>query len=145
MRRAFRRLANTGDPRVAELRAEAAESLRAELHRIDGYSRTLLHHCLAHDIPLIYASSAAVYGSSPRFSESHENELPLNVYGWSKLLFDRYVQRLAEQAERDDRDHREEQPLQPDAKPPRDRGQVIVGGDGLADGDARLQLSPKLL
>ncbi|HEX5765234.1 MAG TPA: ADP-glyceromanno-heptose 6-epimerase [Woeseiaceae bacterium] len=63
-----------------------------------AYSRTLLHHCLAHDIPLIYASSAAVYGSSPRFSESHENELPLNVYGWSKLLFDRYVQRLAEQA-----------------------------------------------
>jgi ADP-L-glycero-D-manno-heptose 6-epimerase len=63
-----------------------------------AYSRTLLHHCLAHDIPFIYASSAAVYGSSTRFSESYENELPLNVYGWSKLLFDRYVQRLAEQA-----------------------------------------------
>jgi ADP-L-glycero-D-manno-heptose 6-epimerase len=63
-----------------------------------AYSRTLLHHCLAHDIPFIYASSAAVYGSSTRFSESQRNELPLNVYGWSKLLFDRYVQRLAGRA-----------------------------------------------
>lgn len=63
-----------------------------------GYSRTLLHHCLGHNIPFIYASSAAVYGSSDRFSERHENELPLNVYGWSKLLFDRYAERLAKKA-----------------------------------------------
>lgn len=61
------------------------------------YSRTLLHHCLAHEIPFIYASSAAVYGSSTEFSESRENEVPLNVYGWSKLLFDRHVLRLADQ------------------------------------------------
>lgn len=60
------------------------------------YSRTLLHHCLAHEIPFIYASSAAVYGSSTEFSESRENEVPLNVYGWSKLLFDRHVLRLAD-------------------------------------------------
>jgi ADP-L-glycero-D-manno-heptose 6-epimerase len=60
-----------------------------------AYSKTLLHHCLAHGIPFIYASSAAVYGSSGRFSEDAANELPLNVYGYSKLLFDRYVQRLA--------------------------------------------------
>ena len=60
------------------------------------YSRKLLHHCLAHEIPFIYASSAAVYGSSTEFSESRENELPLNVYGWSKLLFDRHVLRLAD-------------------------------------------------
>jgi ADP-L-glycero-D-manno-heptose 6-epimerase len=59
------------------------------------YSRTLLQHCLAHGIPFIYASSAAVYGSATNFGETRENELPLNVYGWSKLLFDRYVQRLA--------------------------------------------------
>jgi ADP-L-glycero-D-manno-heptose 6-epimerase len=60
-----------------------------------AYSKTLLHHCLAHRIPFIYASSAAVYGSSGRFSEDAPNELPLNVYGYSKLLFDRYVRRLA--------------------------------------------------
>lgn len=62
------------------------------------YSKTLLHHCLAHRIPLIYASSAAVYGSAAAFSETPENELPLNVYGWSKLQFDRYVRRLAAKA-----------------------------------------------
>lgn len=60
-----------------------------------AYSRTLLHHCLAQRIPFIYASSAAVYGSSAQFSEVAANELPLNVYGYSKLLFDRYVRRLA--------------------------------------------------
>jgi ADP-L-glycero-D-manno-heptose 6-epimerase len=60
-----------------------------------GYSKKLLHHCLAHDIPFIYASSAAVYGGASAFSEAAENELPLNVYGYSKLLFDRYVRRLS--------------------------------------------------
>ena len=60
-----------------------------------AYSRTLLHHCLAQGIPFIYASSAAVYGSSAHFSEVAANELPLNVYAYSKLLFDRYVRRLA--------------------------------------------------
>ena len=59
-----------------------------------NYSKTLLHRCLAAEVPLIYASSAAVYGSAKTFSEHKANELPLNVYGYSKLLFDRYVQRL---------------------------------------------------
>lgn len=59
-----------------------------------SYSRTLLHYCLSARLPFIYASSAAVYGSSDRFSESAGNEKPLNVYGYSKLLFDRYVRRL---------------------------------------------------
>ena len=63
-----------------------------------AWSKTLLHHCLSHGIPFLYASSAAVYGSSTTFSESRENEVPLNVYGWSKLLFDRYVQRVASDA-----------------------------------------------
>ena len=60
-----------------------------------NYSKTLLHRCLAAEVPLIYASSAAVYGSAKTFSEHKANELPLNVYGYSKLLFDRYVQRLS--------------------------------------------------
>jgi ADP-L-glycero-D-manno-heptose 6-epimerase len=60
-----------------------------------GYSKKLLHQCLAHEVPFIYASSAAVYGSSKNFSEDPANELPLNVYGYSKLQFDRYVRRLA--------------------------------------------------
>lgn len=57
------------------------------------YSKTLLHRCLENDVPLIYASSAAVYGSSRQFAESPANERPLNVYGYSKLLFDQYVRR----------------------------------------------------
>ena len=40
-------------------------------------------------IPFIYASSAAVYGGSSVYVEDPANEGPLNVYGYSKLLFDR--------------------------------------------------------
>jgi ADP-L-glycero-D-manno-heptose 6-epimerase len=59
-----------------------------------AYSKYLLHHCLEHSIPFIYASSAAVYGGSSEFVEAPRNELPLNVYGYSKLLFDQYVRRI---------------------------------------------------
>ena len=57
------------------------------------YSVTLLEHCQDNDIPLLYASSAAVYGSSKTFREERVCEAPLNVYGYSKLLFDQYVRR----------------------------------------------------
>ena len=58
------------------------------------YSVELLDYCLARDVPLIYASSAAVYGASTVFKESDRAaERPLNVYGYSKLLFDSYVRR----------------------------------------------------
>lgn len=58
------------------------------------YSKTLLHHCLKQKIPFIYASSAAVYGGNMVFKEEPANEAPLNVYGYSKLLFDNYVRQL---------------------------------------------------
>ncbi len=57
------------------------------------YSTELLDYCLANAIPLIYASSAAVYGASKDFKEDGQIERPLNVYGYSKLLFDQYVRR----------------------------------------------------
>ncbi len=60
-----------------------------------GYSQALLHHCLEHETPYIYASSAAVYGGSTQFVEDPLFEKPLNVYGYSKLQFDRYVRRVA--------------------------------------------------
>ena len=41
--------------------------------------------------PFIYASSAATYGASTTFVESIENEGPLNVYGYSKYLFDQVL------------------------------------------------------
>ena len=47
--------------------------------------------CQLHKTPLIFASSAAVYGASTDFAETPSNEKPLNVYGWSKLMFDRWL------------------------------------------------------
>ncbi|MBF0401869.1 MAG: ADP-glyceromanno-heptose 6-epimerase [Magnetococcales bacterium] len=55
------------------------------------YSKELLHFALERAIPFVYASSAAVYGASSTFDEQPDYEKPLNVYGYSKLLFDRYV------------------------------------------------------
>jgi len=59
------------------------------------YSQKLLHHCLEHKTQFIYASSAAVYGASKEFVEDPLFESPLNVYGYSKIQFDRYVRRVA--------------------------------------------------
>ena len=55
------------------------------------YSVNLFEYCQKERIPFIYASSAAVYGVSKSFSEGGENERPLNIYGYSKFLFDQYV------------------------------------------------------
>jgi ADP-L-glycero-D-manno-heptose 6-epimerase len=55
------------------------------------YSKALLDWCQEEEIPLIYASSAAVYGAGRKFAEARENENPLNVYAYSKFLFDQYV------------------------------------------------------
>lgn len=55
------------------------------------YSVRLLDHCEQHATRFFYASSAAVYGSSSVFKEEPVYEKPLNVYGYSKLLFDQIV------------------------------------------------------
>lgn len=55
------------------------------------YSKVLLNYCEALGIPFLYASSAATYGGSEVFKEAPEHEKPLNVYGYSKLLFDQHV------------------------------------------------------
>ena len=57
------------------------------------YSLDLLDFCLEEEVPLIYASSAAVYGGSTTFREERSHEAPLNVYGYSKFLFDQVVRR----------------------------------------------------
>jgi ADP-L-glycero-D-manno-heptose 6-epimerase len=59
------------------------------------YSKSLLQYCTEESVPCIYASSAAVYGARTSFRENPESESPLNVYGYSKLLFDQYVRRNA--------------------------------------------------
>ncbi|RTZ40995.1 ADP-glyceromanno-heptose 6-epimerase [Candidimonas sp. SYP-B2681] len=53
----------------------------------------LFQFCQASKIPLIYASSAAVYGAGPVYTEHASYESPLNVYGYSKFLFDQVLRR----------------------------------------------------
>jgi ADP-L-glycero-D-manno-heptose 6-epimerase len=63
------------------------------------YSRRLLDWCQEEEVPLLYASSAAVYGAGPKFSEERRHEAPLNIYGYSKFLFDQCVRaRLPERS-----------------------------------------------
>ncbi len=52
------------------------------------YTKAVLAWCVARKIPLIYASSASVYGMGPNFREQREFEQPLNMYAYSKFLFD---------------------------------------------------------
>ncbi len=62
-------------------------------------SKALLHLAIDRGVPFVYASSGAVYGHARMATEGPENEWPLNVYGYSKLQFDRYVRRLLPQGD----------------------------------------------
>lgn len=62
-----------------------------------AYSRSLLHWCQDEEVPLLYASSASVYGAGPEFREERACEAPLNIYGYSKFLFDQYVRKALPQ------------------------------------------------
>ena len=96
---------------IARLHAGHFDGVRAILHQgacsdtmeTDGrymmennyqYSLDLLAWCQQKKIPFIYASSASVYGAGRAFKESREHERPLNVYGYSKFLFDQAVRRM---------------------------------------------------
>ncbi len=57
------------------------------------YSMRLLDFARRRRIALVYASSAAVYGGGRSFVERRADERPLNVYGYSKFLFDQAVRR----------------------------------------------------
>lgn len=57
------------------------------------YSLALLDWCQELRVPLIYASSASVYGLGPVYAEDRVNERPLNVYAYSKFLFDQLLRR----------------------------------------------------
>jgi ADP-L-glycero-D-manno-heptose 6-epimerase len=58
------------------------------------YSVSLVDWCQDNDVPLIYASSASVYGGGSVFREDRAYEAPLNIYGYSKFLMDQYVRRV---------------------------------------------------
>ena len=55
------------------------------------YTKALFSWCTANKIPFIYASSASVYGMGTTFRESRKFERPLNMYAYSKFLFDCYL------------------------------------------------------
>jgi ADP-L-glycero-D-manno-heptose 6-epimerase len=70
------------------------------------YSKNIWNYCMANNIPLVYASSAATYGSGELgYSDNHEvifNLKPLNPYGVSKNEFDKWLieqNRFARQVE----------------------------------------------
>ena len=59
------------------------------------YSKNVWHYCVQNNVPLVYASSAATYGSG-EFGYDDNHELPyklqpLNPYGVSKNEFDKWA------------------------------------------------------
>jgi len=70
-----------------------ATDARAVLDANLDYSKALYRFCARRTAQFIYASSASVYGGGAQFAEAPENESALNLYAWSKLMFDRFVRR----------------------------------------------------
>lgn len=58
------------------------------------FSRTLLEYATKKGAPLVYASSASVYGAGQDFRVTEDCEAPINVYAFSKLMFDRHVRQM---------------------------------------------------
>lgn len=64
------------------------------------YSCALFNNCVSNKIRFVYASSASVYGNGDNgFREERECEYPLNVYAFSKFIFDNYVRRFPHKVE----------------------------------------------
>lgn len=85
---------------VFHLGANSATTEKNASHLIDNnfnYTKELAAWALAHDMRFIYASSAATYGDGARGMDDKSEDLaalrPLNMYGYSKHLFDLHAQR----------------------------------------------------
>ena len=98
----FRRAFAAGDFEDVPVRAILHQGACSNTLEDDGrymmdnnytYSKELLDFAVWNEVPFVYASTAAVYGLSENFAPVKENEKPLNVYGYSKLVFDNYVRR----------------------------------------------------
>ncbi len=98
----FRKALAAGDFEDAPVRAILHQGACSNTLEDDGrymmdnnytYSKELLEFAAWNEVPLVYASTAAVYGLSEKFEPVKANEKPLNVYGYSKLVFDKYVRR----------------------------------------------------
>lgn len=81
------------------LGANSATTEKNASHLIDNnyaYSKELAAWALAHDTRFVYASSAATYGDGAQGMDDKSDDLsalrPLNMYGYSKHLFDLHAQ-----------------------------------------------------
>ena len=61
------------------------------------YTTQLIDICEKYNIPIIYASSASVYGVAPNSFDEETKMLPANYYSISKSLIDIYVQKKFEE------------------------------------------------
>jgi ADP-L-glycero-D-manno-heptose 6-epimerase len=95
----LRRIASGGVPKAKAFFHQGACSDTMEsdgrymMENNYDYSMKAMEWCAAAGVPFIYASSASVYGGGSVFREERECEAPLNVYGYSKFLFDQAVRR----------------------------------------------------
>lgn len=98
----FRWLEAAGQPiacvfHLGAISATTARDADAVVANNVRFSQRLWRWCADHRVPFIYASSAAVYGDGEfGFDDDESDEAlgrlrPLNLYGWSKLLFDRWT------------------------------------------------------
>jgi ADP-L-glycero-D-manno-heptose 6-epimerase len=69
------------------------------------YTRELIDQCIAFNIPLVYASSASVYGTNREAFEHRPTE-PLNLYAFSKSMVDQYFMPLEKNLIHLSKDHR---------------------------------------
>jgi ADP-L-glycero-D-manno-heptose 6-epimerase len=100
-KREFRRALKEGALEVEKVEAILHQGACSNTLEDDGvymmdnnfeYTKDVLRYATAVNAPLVFASTAAVYGlSGPgHFTPTLENERPLNIYGYSKLAFDHY-------------------------------------------------------
>lgn len=74
-------------------RTDTTETDTELLSRLNTvYSKEIWKKCVAYQLPLVYASSAATYGAGENGFDDDETKLdllkPLNAYAWSKHEFD---------------------------------------------------------
>jgi len=86
-----------GRPRIVFHQGACSDTMASDgRYMLDNnfrYTLEVLDWCQAHKVPLVYASSASVYGLGPVYAEGRQHERPLNVYGYSKFLFDQVLRR----------------------------------------------------
>lgn len=64
---------------------------RFMMQRNFAYSKAVFEYACEMNLPLVYASSASVYGTGKISIEDPQYERPVNMYAYSKLAFDQFI------------------------------------------------------